>query len=82
MSTFILNKMPRIYVPTIGIWLLSAHQRSRVPRYMHAYGEYQHFMSPLPQSNNFNYLLVIIDQLTLQTHLVPTTTTITAKGVM
>ena len=38
-------------------------------------------MGPLPQSNYFNYLLVIIDQLTSQVHLVPTTTTVTAKGV-
>ena len=39
------------------------------------------FMGPLLQSNNFNYLLVVIDQLTSQVHLVPTTTTVTAKGV-
>ena len=40
------------------------------------------FLGPLPKSNNFNYLLVIIDQLTSQVHLVPTTTTVTAKGVV
>ena len=39
------------------------------------------FMGPLPQSNNFDYLLVIIDRLTSQVHLVPTTTTVTAKGI-
>ena len=39
------------------------------------------FMGPLPQSNNFNYLLVVIDQLTSQVHLVPTTMTVTAKGI-
>ena len=39
------------------------------------------FMSPLSKSNNFNYLLVVIDQLTSQVHLVPTTTTVTARGV-
>ena len=39
------------------------------------------FLGPLPKSNNFNYLLVIIDRLTSQLHLVPTTTTVTAKGV-
>ena len=39
------------------------------------------FMGPLPNLNNFNYLLVIIDQLTSQVHLVPTTTMITARGV-
>ena len=39
------------------------------------------FLGPLPQLNNFNYLLVIIDQLTSQVHLVLTMTTITAKGV-
>ena len=40
------------------------------------------FLGPLPKSNNFDYLLVIIDQLTSQVHLVPTMTTITAKGVV
>ena len=40
------------------------------------------FMGPLPKSNNFDYLLVIIDQLTSQVHLVPTTTTVTTRGVM
>ena len=40
------------------------------------------FMGPLPKSNNFDYLLVVIDRLTSQVHLVPTTTTITARGVM
>ena len=40
------------------------------------------FLGPLPKSNNFDYLLVIIDQLTSQVHLVPTTTTVTAKGVV
>ena len=39
------------------------------------------FMGPLPQSNNFDYLLVMIDQLTSQVHLVPTTMTVTTKGV-
>ena len=36
------------------------------------------FLGPLPKSNNFEYLLVIIDRLTSQVHLVPTTTTVTA----
>ena len=40
------------------------------------------FMGPLPKSNNFNYLLVMIDRLTSQVHLVPTTMTVTARGVM
>ena len=40
-----------------------------------------HRLGPLPKSNNFDYLLVIIDQLTSQVHLVPTTTTVTAKGI-
>ena len=40
------------------------------------------FLGPLPKSNNFDYLLVIIDRLTSQVHLVPITTTITAKGVV
>ena len=39
------------------------------------------FMSLLPKSNNFNYLLVVIDRLTSQVHLVPTMTMITAKGI-
>ena len=39
------------------------------------------FMGPLPKSNNFDYLLVVIDRLTSQVHLVPTTTTVTARGV-
>ena len=39
------------------------------------------FMGPLPKSNNFDYLLVVIDQLTSQVHLVPTTTTVTARGI-
>ena len=39
------------------------------------------FLGPLLQSNNFDYLLVIIGQLMSQVHLVLTTTTVTAKGV-
>ena len=39
------------------------------------------FMGPLPKSNTFDYLLVVIDQLTSQLHLVPTTTTITTRGI-
>ena len=37
------------------------------------------FMGPLPQSQGNDYLLVIIDWLTLQVHLVPTMTWVTAK---
>ena len=40
------------------------------------------FMGPLPMSKNYNYLLVIIDRLTFQVHLVPTTTCLTAKEVV
>ena len=40
------------------------------------------FMSPLLKSNNFDYLLVMIDRLTSQVHLVPTTTMVTARGIM
>ena len=40
------------------------------------------FMGPLPKSNDFDYLLVIIDRLTSQVHLVPTTMTVTARGVV
>ena len=39
------------------------------------------FMSALPKSNHFDYLLVIIDRLTSQVHLVPTTTTVTTRGI-
>ena len=39
------------------------------------------FMGPLPKSNNFDYLLVVIDQLISQVHLVPTTMTVTARGI-
>ena len=40
------------------------------------------FIGPLPKSNNFDYLLVMIDPLTSQVHLVPTTTTVTTRGIM
>ena len=40
------------------------------------------FMGPLPKLNNFNYLLVVIDWLTSQVHLVPTTMTVTTRGIM
>jgi hypothetical protein len=39
------------------------------------------FIGPLPKSNDCNYFMVIIDQLTSQVHLVPTTTTVTVKGI-
>jgi len=39
------------------------------------------FMGPLPLSRGYNYLLVVIDRLTSQVHLVPTTTRVTAKQV-
>ena len=40
------------------------------------------FMGPLPKANDYDYLLVVIDQLTSQVHLVPTTTTVTTRGIM
>ena len=40
------------------------------------------FMGPLPKQNNFDYLLVVIDQLTSQLHLVPITMMVTTRGVM
>ena len=40
------------------------------------------FMGPLPKSYNFDYLLVVIDRLTSQVHLVPTTMTVTTRGIM
>jgi Integrase zinc binding domain len=39
------------------------------------------FMAPLPKSNDCDYLMVVIDRLTSQVHLVPTTTMVTAKGI-
>jgi transposase InsO family protein len=39
------------------------------------------FLGPLPQSNGHDYLLVVIDRLTSQVHLVPTTTRVTSKEV-
>ena len=38
-------------------------------------------MGPLPKSNNFDYLLVVIDRLTSQVHLVPTMMTVTTRGI-
>ena len=38
-------------------------------------------MGPLLQSNNFGYPLVVINQLTSQVDLMPTTTTVTTKGI-
>jgi hypothetical protein len=37
------------------------------------------FVGPLPKSNNYNYLLAVIDRLTSQTHLVPMTINVTAR---
>jgi len=39
------------------------------------------FMGPLPQSHDYDYLMVVIDQLSSEVHLVPTTTWVTAKEV-
>jgi len=39
------------------------------------------FMGPLPMSKSYDYLLVVIDRLMSQVHLVPTTTRVTAKEV-
>ena len=41
-----------------------------------------YFMDPLPKSNNFDYLLVVIDWLTSQVHLVPTMMTVTTRGIV
>jgi hypothetical protein len=38
-------------------------------------------MGLLPKSNDCHYLMVIIDRLTSQVYLVPTTTIVTAKGI-
>ena len=38
-------------------------------------------MGPLPKSNNFDYLLVVIDRLTSQVHLMPTMMMVTTRGV-
>ena len=39
------------------------------------------FMGPIPKSNNFDYLLVVIDRLTSQVHLVLTTMTVATRGI-
>jgi hypothetical protein len=39
------------------------------------------FMGPLPKLNDCDYLMVIIDHFMSQVHLVPTTTTVTAKEI-
>ena len=39
-------------------------------------------MGPLPTSEGYDYLLVVIDHLTSQVHLIPTTTCVTAKEVV
>ena len=39
------------------------------------------FMGPLPKLNGHDYLLVVIDRLTSQVHLIPTDTQVTAKGI-
>jgi len=38
-------------------------------------------MGPLPKSKGYDYLLVVIDRLMSQVHLVPTDTCVTSKGV-
>ena len=40
------------------------------------------FMGSLLKLNNFNYLSITIDQLTWQVHLVPTTMTVTTRGIV
>ena len=40
------------------------------------------FMGPLPKSDGYDYLLVVIDRLTAQVHLIPTDTRVTAKEVV
>ena len=40
------------------------------------------FMGPLLKSNNFDYLLLVIDQLISQVHLVPITMTMTTREVV
>ena len=39
------------------------------------------FMGPLPLSNSYDYLLVVIDRLMSQVHLFPMTTRVTSKEV-
>ena len=39
------------------------------------------FIGPLPKSYNFDYLLVMIDRLTSQVHLVLTRMTVTTRGI-
>jgi hypothetical protein len=40
------------------------------------------FVGPLPKSNNYDYLLVVIDRFMSQTHLVSMTTKVTARETM
>ena len=78
-----------LYCKTCGIWMTSKDTNSKPTGLLHSLlipnRPWQSigldFMSLLPKSNNFDYLLVVIDRLASQVHLVPTTMTITARGV-
>ena len=57
---------------------LNEYTRSDIPQ-LQSVG--MDFMGPLPRSQGNDYLLVIIDQLASQVHLVPTTMQVTAREV-
>ena len=79
-----------LYCKTCGICVTSKDANSKLTGLLHSLPVPDRpwqsigldFMGPLPKSNNFDYLLVVIDKLTSQVHLVPTTTTVTARGIM
>ena len=78
-----------LYCKTCGICATSKDMNSKLTGLLHSLPipdrPWQSigldFMGLLPKSNNFDYLLVVIDRLTSQVQLVPTTMTVTARGV-
>ena len=76
------------YCKTCGICMTSKDTNSKLTSLLHSLPipdrPWQSigldFMGPLLKSNNFDYLLVVIDQLMSQVHHVPTTMTVTTRG--
>ena len=79
-----------LYCKTCGICMMTKDMNSKPTGLLHSLpipdrpwqSIVMDFMGPLPKSNNFEYLLIIIDQLTSQVHLVPNTTMVTTRGVV
>ena len=77
------------YCKTCGICMTSKYSNSKPTGLLHSLPipdrPWQSigldFMGPLPKSNDFDYPLVVIDQVTSQVHLVPTMMTVTARGI-